>query len=93
MIEIFGVLLLAVLVEGIIEYFVSNPDKTQPWLRYVSAVLGIIACLAYKVDLLAILGLVSPFPFVGSVATGLIIGRGSNYVSDFVTLINNYKKS
>lgn len=88
MIETFTfIFILAVLVEGLIQYFVSNPDKPQRWLQYVSALLGILVCVAYKADMLAGLGLVSPYPFIGEVLTGLVIGRGSNYLNDFISKI------
>lgn len=84
---LFGVLVLAVLVEGMVEYFVSKEGVYQPWLKYVSAGIGVVACVAYKVDILAFFGLVSGVPYVGSVLSGLVIGRGSNYLSDFLTRI------
>ena len=82
-----AVFILAVLVEAIVEYFISAQDKHQPWLQYVAAVIGVAVCIAYKVDLLASLGVTSTYPFVGEVITGLIIGRGSNYLSDFMTRV------
>jgi len=82
-----SVFVLAILVEGIIQYFVTNENKKQPWLKYVAAVLGVVICIAYKADILLSLGLVSAFPFVGEVATGLIIGRGSNYLNDFISKV------
>jgi uncharacterized membrane protein YdcZ (DUF606 family) len=78
---------LAIFVEALITYFVASPDKTQPWLKYVSASLGVVLCISYNVDLLASLGLVSVYPFVGQVITGLVIGRGSNYLNDLISRI------
>ncbi len=80
---------LAIFVEAVMEYFISNPEKKQPWLRYISALLGILVCVAYKVDLLSLLGAVSPYAFVGEVFTGLIVGRGSNYLNDFMNRVRN----
>jgi hypothetical protein len=34
---------------------------------------------------LAMAGLVSPWPWVGNVVTGLIIGRGANFVHDLAS--------
>lgn len=86
-----GLIILSVLIEGIVEYFIAskNPEVKQPWLKYVAGALGIAVCLAYRLDLLATLGLASPFPFVGSVLTGFIIGRGSNYLNDFISRVKN----
>ena len=52
-------------------------------LRYVAAVIGMGACVLYRADLLAMMGLDSPWPWVGYLVTGLIIGRGANFVHDF----------
>lgn len=52
-------------------------------LRWASAIVGVVLCVAYRVDLLAILGLASPVPVVGCVLTGVLIGRGSNWLNDF----------
>lgn len=91
--NITSVFALAILVEGIVEYFVSNPEKAQPWLKYVAAILGILVCVVYKVDLIASLGITTAIPYVGSVITGLVIGRGSNYLNDFITKVRTPKVS
>lgn len=77
--------ILATLVEGIVEYFISTPNKNQPWLKYVAALVGILVCVVYKMDLLAILGVTTTIPYVGSVLTGIAVGRGSNYLNDLVS--------
>ena len=98
---IIGILILASLNEGLMEYFVAPwferfrkeegelEDGATDWrlylLRYSSAAVGVLLCLAYQVDLLSILGLVSPVPYVGSFLTGLLIGRGANFVHDFAS--------
>lgn len=50
-------------------------------LRYSA---GVVLCIAYAVDILALVALVSGWPLVGCVLTGLLIGRGANFVNDFV---------
>lgn len=89
----FSAFVLAVLIEGVITYFVSNPEKPQPWLKYLSAALGVGATVAYKSDLLAAFGLVSIYPFVGQVFTGLVVGRGSNFLNDFISKIRTKSPS
>lgn len=54
-------------------------------LRYVAASTGILLCYAFQVDLLAYAGLHSPYPWIGQVITGFIIGRGANFVHDFAS--------
>lgn len=80
---------LAVLIEGTITYILgeSSNNATAPWMRYIALTLGVVTAWAYNLDLLAVLGLVSVNPLIGYVTTGLIIGRGSNYVNDFISRI------
>ena len=89
-----GLLLLATLIEGTITYLTGeNSPYTRPYLRYVSLALGIAAAVLYKADILLAVGLKGVTPWVGYVLTGVIIGRGSNYLNDFVTLIKAKKAS
>ena len=85
------IFVLAAVVEAVITYVVPKNNTEQPreWLKYVSAAVGVFVCLAYNADILASLGVVSPFPYVGAVITGLIVGRGSNFLSDFYTKVKN----
>lgn len=83
-----GIFLLSTLVEGVISYLFGTPKEGEPprnYLKLVSLGLGVAACIAYQVDIPAMAGLVSPFPFVSFVVSGLIIGRGSNYLNDIVS--------
>jgi len=52
-------------------------------LRYSAAGVGLVLCLIYRADLLALLGLTCPVPYAGAAITGLLIGRGANYIHDF----------
>lgn len=81
---------LATFVEGFVEYFVSDPGKSQPWLKYVAAAIGILVSIFYRLDLFALLGVTASYPFVGYVITGLVIGRGSNYLNDLISKIGTF---
>ena len=54
-------------------------------LRYTAALVGVLLCVTYEADLLAYFGLFPPWPWIGWVITGLVIGRGSNFVHDFAS--------
>ena len=54
-------------------------------LRYLSVFIGVSLCIIYQVDLLTFFGLASPWPWVGYLVTGILIGRGSNFVHDFAS--------
>ena len=53
-------------------------------LRYIAAVVGVLLAIAYRADALALFGLVAWTPWIGWIVTGLVIGRGSNYLHDLV---------
>ena len=96
-----GILLLATLAESLVEYLVrplvkpwgdgDPPPETRYLeirtmiLRYIAAFVGVLLCIAYRADLLAIVGLASPVPWTGPILTGLLIGRGANFVHDFAS--------
>lgn len=93
-----GILLLATLTEALVEYLakpwlrlVEGEGQAQAELkptidlanRYTAAIIGILLCLAYDADLLRLAGLYCPWPWVGPVITGILAGRGANFVHDF----------
>jgi hypothetical protein len=86
-------LILAFLAEGLTEYFAGPFFK---WLarlakfpelgdlRYIAALVGIGLAFAYRLDLLLAAGFQPSDPAIGHILTGLVIGRGSNYLHQFV---------
>jgi len=88
-----GAVVLATLVEGLVEYFVVPllvKVKATEYARYVALVVGIGVCIGYGVDILeAILGFTSPVLYLGMVLSGTIVGRGANYVNDFIDYLRS----
>ena len=95
-----GILVLATIAEALVEYLLapiveakgpsaSKPETGVSWcnlaLRYCAALIGVGLSLVYRVDLLAFFGLTSPWPWVGWAITGVLIGRGSNFIHDFAS--------
>ena len=73
--------------EGTVEYILGTPfdklPKLQPYrwlLMYVSLALGIFLAFYYALDVVVYLGL--PASPVGTVLTGIVMGRGANFVND-----------
>ncbi len=66
-----------------------EPATVLDWkalaLRYVSVLIGVALCIVYQVDLLLYFDLIPPWPWIGSLITGILIGRGSNFIHDFAT--------
>jgi len=84
--NIIGLLLLATLVESFSEYVFGKIEKMKPFIMYIALLLGVGAALAYKVDILAMFNLHAN-SYVGYVISGLIIGRGSNYLNDIISAL------
>ena len=83
--EITAILIMSVLVEALITYVKTwVVNKEFKWPMLVSAVLSIIICIAYGIDIPAAVGLGSNIPFIGMIITGVLISRGSNYINDLL---------
>ena len=82
--EFITFLIAAVFIEGFIEYTLKKWASGE-WVKFVALALGIGFAMVYKLDLLAMFGFEAISPYVGYIVTGIIIGRGSNYVNDFMS--------
>ena len=86
------VLVLAGANEAIIEFLVkpplerlmANEEDRSIVYRTVSAAGGVLLALGFTVDTMALFGLEGVFPWLGAVVTGLLLGRGANWIHDFV---------
>jgi len=83
-------LALAFLTESMVEYLfgqaVDHIPAMASWrwaLMYVAAIVGVFLAFYYKLDLLHLIG--GAETPVGYAFSGLIIGRGANYLHDFVS--------
>lgn len=87
-----GIICMAIVLEGIITYFkIIVVDKKIQWQLMLAIGLGILVSIAYQLDFLGILGLVSIVPFLGNVLTGILISRGSNYLFDLIGKVTKIK--
>ena len=74
----------AVFIEGLVEYLFKEFVNGK-LVKYVALAIGIVFAIVYRLDLMVMFGFKAFSPYVGYIVTGLIIGRGSNYVNDFVS--------
>jgi len=79
-----GIIMLATFVEGFVQYLFGESEYSRPYLRYIALLLGVGAAIAYKVDIPAMFGLVTDWGMVNYVISGIVLGRGSNYLNDFI---------
>lgn len=86
------VLVLALILATLIERFIQmvlKPAMPQvaPFAAYVGILLGIALAVIFNVDLFAALGLHSVYPLAGAIASGFVLGGGSHYLNDSISLI------
>ncbi|GAB4490893.1 MAG: hypothetical protein OHK0031_14160 [Anaerolineales bacterium] len=83
--------IVAFLVEAIIQTIKPVYDKEKGWNKSAlfSLAVGILVCLFTGVDLFKELGFSGQIPYLGSVLTGIIASRGSNFVHDIFKYVND----
>ncbi|MBQ7800008.1 MAG: hypothetical protein IJ370_05905 [Oscillospiraceae bacterium] len=88
--EISAVLIMAVIVEAVIDYVKGwVVQKKIQWQQIAGVLFGVAVSFAYSLDIPALVGIESGIKYVGIVLTGVLISRGSNYVHDlYKTLIS-----
>jgi hypothetical protein len=59
----------------------------------VSIAIGVLAAVAFNLDIFAQMGMVSRIPFFGCVLTGILVSRGSNYIFDLFKSIGLLKEN
>lgn len=83
-------LIAALLVEAVVTFIDNIKVGEVSWKYWASLVagvlVGVLVAVNWGIDVFKMVGLPDGMiPFVGPVLTGIIIGRGSNVVSDLVT--------
>lgn len=93
--EIFAqIIMAAIFIEAVIEIIkgIIVDKKIDTW-QIVSIAVAILFCIAYQLDALAILGFNTGVPYLGMIFTGIVVSRGSNFVSDLFGKLNDWKKN
>lgn len=89
------VLMMAVTVEGLVEYgktfgkAVLNKQYKTAITQGAALALSVLLCFAVGADFYAPLGVQFAAPWVGCLLTGIFASRGSNFVSDLVGRLQN----
>ena len=93
--DLVAVGLAAVLVESIVNFVQTIKSRQSDWRYWASLIVGVLAgvvvAVNWDLDLFSSVLGEGQLPLVGGVLTGLILARGSNYVSDVVKLLNSHR--
>lgn len=83
------IIAVAILIEGLVEYGKNITDmfyggeKKTAITQMVTIIVGVALAYAFNADMFIPLGLTVNH-YVGMVLTGIVMSRGSNYVSDLI---------
>lgn len=83
------IIAVAILIEGLVEYgkniadMFYGGDRKTAVTQIITIIVGIALAYAFNADMFIPLGLVVNH-YIGMVLTGIVMSRGSNYVSDLV---------
>ena len=87
--EVSKMLMVCVVLEGIITYINNFFVIGEPHYQMIlSLAFGIFIAVAYKIDLLKLANIESEIPYIGSILTGILFSRGSNYIHDILKTLN-----
>ena len=80
-----GIVALAFLAESLTEYLFGDllSGPRARYLKYIACLVGIGLALLYRLDALGpLLGLSPRWAYPGQALTGVLLGRGANFVHD-----------
>ena len=84
--ELLILVTMGILVEAVVEVIKSIYDNGKlNKVILLSILVGILFAFTLQVDIFQLLGIEVHIDYVGIVATGMIISRGSNFVHDIIS--------
>lgn len=93
------VIITAIVVQAVVQQ-IKNLVKFHKgkWFKNIinlkvlaSMIASFLVCLAYNVDLLALLGFTSAIPYVGAIITAIVVSGGSTLIHEIISQIREAK--
>ena len=84
--DVFQFMFMAIAIEGTICYIRKFINKDFPVQCLLAMILGVATAIAFELDIFRFFGIYSRIPLAGSILTGILFSRGSNYMSDLIGL-------
>lgn len=92
-----ALIFLATFVEGLVNYIFGDAEGSTPrkYVKFIALGIGVLCCIMFKVSIPDMFGLnfETRYEIFEQIFSGLIIGRGSNYLNDIMGLIKNKKRN
>lgn len=91
--ELAGFIAAAVVIEGIVTYITTIvKDKKVEWKIILAIALGCLIAVNLNLDVFKLVGLSEINGMVGTILTGVLISRGSNYVFELYDKLTDWKR-
>lgn len=84
---IFSIIILAILVEAVVETVKMAIEGGIKWQNIAAMVLGIAVCVLADKGILALVGVEFPM-WADAILSGILVSRGSNFISDLFDRVN-----
>ena len=84
---IFSIIILAILVEAVVETVKMAIESGIKWPNIAAMVLGIAVCVLANKGILALVGVEFPM-WADAILSGILVSRGSNFISDLFDRVN-----
>lgn len=84
---IFSIIILAILVEAVVETVKMAIEGGIKWQNIAAMVLGIAVCVLANKGILALVGVEFPM-WADAILSGILVSRGSNFISDLFDRVN-----
>lgn len=87
-----GFIASAVVIEGIVSYVTEIISKQKiEWKNVLAIALGCLIAFNLGLDFFKLIGLNEMYGVIGTILTGILISRGSNYVFELYNKLTNWK--
>lgn len=85
--EITTLIIIAVLVEAIVENIKTTYENGINGTRIIALILAIVICILTQTGIFLLLGIDFTLPIVDYILTGIVVSRGANFVNDIISKI------
>lgn len=91
--NLFTLIVIAMFIEAFITYIqtIFKENRIQ-WQVVIAFILAIAICYDTEINFFTILGLPEKWPIVGTIATAVVVCRGSNYLFEFYNSLAGWRK-
>jgi len=89
-----SIVVVAMFIEAFISYGKTIFDERKiQWQIVAAFIIAAIFCYDTEINLFNLMGVTEKFPIIGTLATALVMCRGSNYFFEFYNQLSTWRKT